>query len=158
MKSIRLKSKGDLWLGIGSIVVLAILWSQTYKLKGQASMFPRLVIICGAVAALLVIVKAFTTKPVEKKNKGKMSLDIVLPAVCVFAFIVVMMLLAEVIGMYVCLFFSIAAISVSITVMESGWNGSKILLALLYDLVVIVLVYLLFSVFLEINMPKGMLI
>ena len=66
MRSIRLKSKGDLWLGIGSIVVLAILWSQTYKLKGQASMFPRLMIICGAVAALLVIVKAFTTKPVEK--------------------------------------------------------------------------------------------
>lgn len=159
MKRIKLKSKSDLFLGIGSIGLLAVMWSQTYKLKGNAGLVPRVVLIVGAIAALLICINAFTLKEgVEEKKKPKTPGILIVIGCCVFVFIVAMMLLVEVIGMYTCLYACIAAISVSMTVLENGWNWKKIGIAMLYDLIVILLIYLLFHSFLKINTPTGALI
>ncbi len=159
MKRIKLKSKSDLFLGIGSIGLLAVLWSQTYKLKGNAGLVPRAILIVGAIAAILICINAFTMKEgADEEKKPKTPGMLILIGCCVFAFVVAMMLLVEVIGMYVCLYASIAAISVSMTVLENGWNWKKIGIALLYDLIVILLIYLLFHTFLKINTPTGALI
>lgn len=156
----RIKGKGDFVFGAAAIVVMIAFWTQTYKLSGSVRLMPRVIIVLAIISSLVIMVKTVLRKETgngdgeQKKKSGKQAAV----GAGIFLFIILLMALAEVIGMYVCLYLSLAAISVSISVIKDGWNWKKILGELLYNLVVICVIYVLFHVLLKVNTPAGILI
>jgi len=150
--------KLDFWFGIGLATVLFVFWTQIGRIKDEAAkMAPSIVIVATWVCCFVIVLKAILSTNVEESKK-KTPLKQTLMLVAVLLFSVVMILMSKVIGMYTCLFLVICSISLSITYMEGNFTKKGILFALLYDVITIVIIFLLFHVFLHVSTPNGILI
>ena len=149
--------KIDFWFGIGCAAVLLLFWTQIPKIKADAArVMPSVVIVAGWICCALIVLKAILTE--EKGKKKRVPLKQTICLVVTLAISVGLILLSEVIGMYTCLFLMICCISLSIMFMEGNITTKKVLVTVGYDLIVILFVYVMFSVFLKVSAPAGILI
>lgn len=153
----KIKNKADFCVGLGIMLFMVVMWTQTLELADTVRLLPRIVIIVGGLCGLGITIKSFL-KEGETARHQKTPRKVKIAALIVAATIFLMLLLTEVIGMYTCLFIMICCISIAITYMESGWDLRKILFALLYDAIVIAIIYVMFHVVLSLNTPTGFLI
>ena len=149
--------KQDFWFGLGFSAVLFIFWTQISKIKAEtARVMPTVLIIAAWVCCAVISVRAVLSEPAAQKKKTPLNQVICLLVVLFFSSI--MLIFAKTIGMYTSIFLMICAISLSIEYMEGKLTAKKVLLAICYDLVIIAIIYVLFSVFLQVPAPKGILI
>lgn len=146
----------DFCLGVFSIVFFAVCWIQVNDLAEEAQVMPHIAIIIGWICAVGIIIKSFHTK-VTGDNKKKRDLRQVAVGVVSFLSITLFMVFASFIGMYVSVYLSILAISLTISYFEHGWDGKQMLKAALFDLIVLAITYLLFGMVLKVNTPRGFL-
>ena len=149
--------KIDVWFGRGCAAVLLLFWTQIPKIKADtARVMPSVVIVAGWICSALIVLKAILTE--EKGKKKRVPLKQTMCLVVTLAISVGLILLSEVIGMYTCLFLMICCISLSIMFMEGNITAKKVLITVGYDLIVILFVYVMFSVLLKVSAPSGILI
>ena len=154
----RFYRKLDFWFGIGLAAVLFVFWTQIGRIKDEAAkVAPSIVIVAAWVCCLVIALKAVLS-PDTDDGKKKTPLKQTLLLLAILLFSVAMILMSKVIGMYTCLFLVICSISLSIAYMEGNFNKKGILFALLYDVITIVVIFLLFHVFLHVSTPNGILI
>jgi len=118
---------------------------------------PRLVIGLGCICAVVILLKAWMNLNTGEKGK-EIDRKQVVVGVAVFLFITLLMVFAKHIGMYVSTYLSILAISLTICYFEHGLNRKAFIKAALFDLIVLAITFLLFSIVLKVNSPKGFLI
>lgn len=149
--------KTDFWFGIGLAAVLLIFWSQIGKIKADtAKILPAVIIIASWICCLAIIVKSiFSQSVVKGKSTPKKQ---VLCLLATLGLSLVILLSCNLIGMYVSLFLTIGIISFAITYMEGTLTWKKVLFAIGYDAIIILVIYLLFGVFLKVATPKGFFI
>ena len=139
------------------VAVLLLFWTQIPKIKADtARVMPSVVIVAGWICCALIVLKAILTE--EKGKKKRVPLKQTICLVVTLAISVGLILLSEVIGMYTCLFLMICCISLSIMFMEGNITAKKLLITVGYDLIVILFVYVMFSVLLKVSAPSGILI
>lgn len=149
--------KIDFWFGLGMAAVLFIFWAQIGRIKADtAQIMPAVIIVAAWLCCLAIIIKSLFTKSVARGKATPKKQTLCLLATLGLA--LVFLLNIRLIGMYTSLFLTICAISVAITYMEGNVTRNKILFAIGYDAVIILIIYLLFGVFLNVAAPKGILI
>ena len=149
--------KLDFWSGIGIILGLMVFWSQIPKIRSEAAkVMPSIVIIGGWICCIIIIIKTIIAEPQKKPKALPRKLTLILLGV--LAFVTLVLLSLKVIGMYVSLFLAISAVSLSITYIEHGMHARKMLYSILYNVIVITVIFFLFNIFLKVNTPKGILL
>jgi|GEM_PF-1675878 len=146
----------DLSFGVFTIILFVVCWVQVGKAAEETQVMPHLVIVLGLACTIGMMLKACRKKDGNEK-KQEMDKKQILVGVCVFLFITLLMVFVKYIGMYVCVYLAILAISLTICYFEHGWDTRRFLRIALYDLVVLAVSYLLFGKMLQINTPKGFL-
>ena len=149
--------KLDFWFGIGIILGLMVFWSQIPKIRSEtAKVMPSIIIIGGWLCCSVIIIKTiFATSP-KKPNIVPRKQTLILLGILTFVTLVLLSLRA--IGMYSSLFLAISAVSLSITYIEHGMDVRKMIHSILYDVIVITVIFFLFNIFLKVNTPKGILL
>lgn len=149
--------KADFWFGIGMAVALLVFWTQIGKIKEDtAKVMPAVIIVASWLCCLFIIIKALFSESVKKGKATPRKQTLCLLATLGLSLI--LLLNIKVIGMYTSLFLTICAISLAITYMEGNMTKKKVLFAIGYDVVIILVIYLLFDVFLKVMTPRGILI
>ena len=151
------KNKVDLFVGIGILVFVCVLFGQTTALADTVRLMPRIAMGIAAAAAIGIIVKSFL-KEGEHADAAPTQRIVRISEWTVGAIVVVMLLAIPYVGMYASLFVIITAVSVTLCLLENGIVWKKLLGVLLYDVAVIAVIYLLFHQVLSLQTPRGILL
>lgn len=154
----HIKNKADFFVGLGIIAFIVVIWTQTFELADTVRMLPLIVMAIGILMGLGILIMSFFRAGNQEKKPKSNSVNMTVIGIILLAFNVVMMMITEVIGMYTCLFLIITSISLTITCVRYGFAWKEVLSAILYDVVVIVIIFLLFNTFLGLSTPTGVLI
>ncbi len=154
----HIKNKKDFFVGLGIVAFITVMWTQTFELLDTVRLLPRAVMAISAVMGLGILIKSFFGKGNEVKKPQKNTGNVMAMGMALLVFSIVIMRFVEVIGMYTCLFLIITALSLTLAYVGYGFTWKKVLMTLLYDVVVIVIIFLLFNTFLGLNTPTGVLI
>lgn len=146
-------------MGLGIIAFIVVIWTQTLELSDTVRLLPRIVMAIGMLMGLgILIMSFFGTGNEVKKPPRSNSAQTTAIGIVLLVFAVVMMLLVKVIGMYTCLFLIITALSLTITWVREGFTWKKVWATILYDVVVMVIIFVLFHTFLGLSTPDGVFI
>lgn len=151
--------KLDFWFSLGMAATLFVFWTQIGRIKNEiAKIVPSVIIVAAWICCLVILIKALFSEDNGDNSKKKTPIAQKLCLLSVLLFSCVMILMAKIIGMYTCLFLVICSISLTIAYMEGKFNKKGILFALLYDVITILVIFLLFNIFLKVSAPTGILI
>lgn len=151
MKNKKLLISSDLYVGIGFLVVFAILiWQISIINVKESRIFPLIAAVIVGVSGIALIVKGVRNSDEKAKKllfNGKQWLSLL-------ALFIGYLLYAK-IGFYVTLFLVVSCISL---INEYPLNRKKILSSLIYSLIVTVFCFVCFYLILGLYAPSGLLI
>jgi hypothetical protein len=154
----RIKNKKDAITGLGIVVFLIAVYSQTADLEDSVRLFPRAVMLIGLLMGIGIIIKSFITPNGNKKDDVRIGSKLMFIKIALLLFIFGMLMLVKIIGIYTCIFFIISAISLTVTCVEYGLIWKKILFMSLFNLIVTAAIFILFNMVLGVLTPDGLLI
>lgn len=152
------KNRTDMVVGLGIIAFVAFFWSISGRLSTAVRMMPRSALVVSLFTGVGILVLSFVRPAAQQASQTNPSRQLIVVKFLVLVTSTLLLVFVHRVGMYTALFLTMTSMTTGMTWVEHGWSKRRLVMITLYNLVITVVLYLLFSGVLGLNTPRGILI